>query len=51
MALPNQYDFDIKFESTVRGVIRDVATLYAAQFNGPGTPYWINFTGITKINN
>ncbi|SHJ52642.1 RHS repeat domain-containing protein [Aequorivita viscosa] len=51
MVLPNDYDFDIKLTPTVRGVLRDFATMLGHMYNGSGTPYTINFMGTAKIKN
>src|SRR5690554_327045 len=49
MALPDVYDFDLKFRPTLKGFIRDLATVAGSIYNGAGTSYYINFLGTAKI--
>jgi len=49
MALPDTYDFDLKFRPTLKGFIRDFATQLGSLYNGGGTPYTINFLVTAKI--
>ena len=52
MALPDTYDFDMKYNYTsLEGIIRDFGTLMGSYWNGVGTPYVIQFLGTAKINN
>ena len=49
MALPDTYDFDIKLNPTVQGIIRDIATLWGAFYSNYGTAYEIRFNGTSSI--
>jgi RHS repeat-associated protein len=46
MVLPNQYDFDYQFNGSFK---RNFATMLGSLYSGGGTPYYINFQGVTTI--
>ncbi|MGG5506014.1 MULTISPECIES: hypothetical protein [unclassified Myroides] len=51
MALPDTYDFDIRFNLSTREIVRNVGTLWGAFYNQFGKPYEIRFLGTTSIRN
>jgi len=52
MALPNEYDFNMNWEQSIRGFSRDIATFYGGLYNSMGMggqSYWIQFIGTATI--
>lgn len=49
MVLPDTYDFDVKLDLTIRGLSRDIATLWVAFYTRYGTPYEVRFIGTSSI--
>jgi len=52
MALPNEYNFEMQGEKTLRGVSRDIATAFGGFYNNGGMrgqSYWIQFLGTATI--